>query len=278
MSTRRRTETRGARRTTKSRPADAQRAASLAGSGRSVPAASSPAGSSASADTPSAPRPPRAASGGATPRAKVATGGGPRTARPNDHFGARAKKEGYPARSVYKLEEIDRRVRLLRPGMRVLDLGAFPGSWTKYAAQKVAPRGRVLGLDIQEPRGGVAPNAELRQADIFTVDPASLGRFEVVLTDMAPATTGSRAADQYNSYRLFMAAVAIAEISLVPGGAFVGKIFQGPEFEDARRALRGLFETVRILKPEASRQESYEVFLVGLGRKIAAAPPDAPPG
>jgi 23S rRNA (uridine2552-2'-O)-methyltransferase len=154
--------------------------------------------------------------------------------------------------------------------MRVLDLGAFPGSWTKYAAQKVAPRGRVLGLDIQEPRGGVAPNAELRQADIFTVAPTSLGRFEVVLTDMAPATTGSRAADQYNSYRLFMAAVAIAEVSLVPGGAFVGKIFQGPEFEDARRALRGLFETVRILKPEASRQESYEVFLVGIGRKPTA--------
>ncbi len=144
-----------------------------------------------------------------------------------------------------------------------------------YAAKKVAPRGRVLGIDIQEPRGGVAPNAELRQADIFTVEPSSLGRFDVVLTDMAPSTIGSRAADQYNSYRLFMAAVAIAEVTLTPGGSFVGKIFQGPEFEDARRALRALFDTVRILKPEASRQESYEVFLVGLGRK-AVAPPAAP--
>lgn len=274
MSTRRRTETRGARRTTKSRPADAQRAASLAGSVRSVSGPTRSAGSSTASDSTSAGRAPRPAS----PRATGQTAGGPRTARPNDHFGARAKKEGYPARSVYKLEEIDRRVRLLRPGMRVLDLGAFPGSWTMYAAKKVAPRGRVLGLDIQEPRGGVAPNAELRQADIFTVEPTSLGRFEVVLTDMAPATTGSRAADQYNSYRLFMAAVAIAEVALVPGGAFVGKIFQGPEFEEARRALRGRFETVRILKPEASRQESYEVFLVGLGRKNVTAPPLAPPG
>lgn len=204
------------------------------------------------------------------PKAKAPTAGGPRTSRPNDHFGAKAKKEGYPARSVYKLEEIDRRVRLLRPGMRVLDLGAFPGSWTMYAAKKVAPQGRVLGIDIQENRDAVAPNAEMRQADIFTVDPATLGRFDVVLTDMAPSTIGARAADQYNSYRLFMAAVGIAEATLAPRGSFVGKIFQGAEFEEARRALRALFETVRIIKPEASRKESFEVFLIGLGRKPSA--------
>lgn len=205
------------------------------------------------------------------PKAKAPTAGGPRTSRPNDHFGAKAKKEGYPARSVYKLEEIDRRVRLLRPGMRVLDLGAFPGSWTMYAAKKIAPQGRVIGIDILENRDAIAPNAEMRQADIFTVDPATLGRFDVVLTDMAPSTIGSRAADQYNSYLLFMAAVKIAEVAVAPGGSFVGKIFQGAEFEDARKSVRVLFETVRIIKPEASRKESFEVFLVGLGRKPALA-------
>ena len=205
------------------------------------------------------------------PKAKAPTAGGPRTSRPNDHFGAKAKKEGYPARSVYKLEEIDRRVRLLRPGMRVLDLGAFPGSWTMYAAKKIAPQGRVIGIDIQENRDPIAPNAEMRHADIFTVDPATLGRFDVVLTDMAPSTIGSRAADQYNSYLLFMAAVKIAEVTLAPGGSFVGKIFQGGEFEDARKSVRALFETVRIIKPEASRKESFEVFLVGLGRKPAVS-------
>jgi|GEM_PF-1889155 len=205
------------------------------------------------------------------PKAKAPTAGGPRTSRPNDHFGAKAKKEGYPARSVYKLEEIDRRVRLLRPGMRVLDLGAFPGSWTMYAAKKIAPQGRVIGIDIQENRDAIAPNAEMRHADIFTVDPATLGRFDVVLTDMAPSTIGSRAADQYNSYLLFMAAVKIAEVTVAPGGSFVGKIFQGAEFEDARKSVRALFETVRIIKPEASRKESFEVFLVGLGRKLPAS-------
>lgn len=189
--------------------------------------------------------------------------------RSQDHFGKRARAEGFAARSVYKLEEIDRRVRLLRRGQRVLDLGAHPGSWTQYAAERVAREGRVLGLDIQEPPPhGVAPNAEMRQADVLTVTSEDLGgpgSFDVVLSDMAPATSGHRATDQYRSFELFMRALEIAAGVLAPGGRFVGKIFQGGEFPDAKRAVAGHFEQVRVLRPEATRSESYEVFLVGLG-------------
>lgn len=190
--------------------------------------------------------------------------------RPQDHWGRKAKKEGYAARSVFKLEEIDRRVRLIRQGQRVLDLGAFPGSWTSYAAQKVGPKGKVLGIDLTEFRGTLPPWATIRQGDALTVDvinehgPSS---FDVVVSDMAPNTSGHRLTDQARSHELFMRAVAIALGVLVPGGHFVGKIFLGPDFEEARKALRVAFEEVKIIKPPASRAESIETFLVGLRRR-----------
>src|SRR5690606_2214130 len=111
-----------------------------------------------------------------------------RQRRGQDHWGHRAKREGYAARSVYKLEEIDRKVRLFKGGERVLDLGAFPGSWNVYAAQKVGPSGRVLGLDLTEARIGLPPNAEMRVQDVMAGDlDVQLGgqRYDVVLSDMA---------------------------------------------------------------------------------------------
>ncbi|MDD9944977.1 MAG: RlmE family RNA methyltransferase [Myxococcales bacterium] len=192
-----------------------------------------------------------------------------RQARPQDSFGKRAQKEGYAARSVYKLQEIDRRVRLLRRGMRVLDLGAAPGSWTQYAAEQVGREGKVLGVDLQPAGVSLPPQACFDQLDITTATAASLGgpeAFEVVLSDMAPRTSGMRHRDQFLSFELYVRALEIAEQTLVAGGTFVGKIFQGGEFEQARDATRARFRTVRIIKPEASRNESYEVFLVGLDR------------
>ena len=190
--------------------------------------------------------------------------------RGQDHWGHRAKREGYAARSVYKLEEIDKKVRLFRAGQRVLDLGAFPGSWTVYAAQRVGPSGRVLGLDLTEFRGALPPNAEIRTQDVLAEDlDAQLGgqRYDVVMSDMAPSTTGHRFTDQARSHELFMRALGLAEDLVVPGGSFVGKIFQGPEFEDARKAVARVFEEVKIVKPPASRTESIETFLVGLRRR-----------
>ncbi len=189
--------------------------------------------------------------------------------RRQDAYGKRARREGFPARSIYKLEEIDRRTRILRSGHRVLDLGAAPGSWTMYAAQRVGPKGRVLGFDLTPFEGTLPPHAEIRVADAFALDIGELGEapFDVVLSDMAPATTGQKHADQYRSYELAMRALAIAKTALRPGGSFVAKIFQGGEFPAAQKAMREAFEKVRVIRPEAVRTESYEVFLVGLGRR-----------
>lgn len=108
--------------------------------------------------------------------------------------------------------------------------------------------------------------------DAFAADPQALGGpFDLVISDMAPKTSGQRHADQYHSYELVMRALELAKTVLVPGGTFVAKIFQGAEFEDARDSLREVFGKVRILRPKAIRDESYEVFLVGLGFEPATA-------
>lgn len=197
-----------------------------------------------------------------------------RTRRPQDHFGERAKREGYPARSVYKLQEIDRRVQLLRRGQRVLDLGASPGSWTQYAAKRVEREGKVVGIDLNPARIALPPHVTFQARDIFELDAQvelGPGCFDVVLSDMAPHTSGQRHRDQFGSYELYMRALEIASLVLVTGGSFVGKIFQGPDVEAARAATRQHFKTVRFIKPEASRSESYEVFLIGLHAKDSAA-------
>ena len=194
-----------------------------------------------------------------------------RTRRPQDHFGDRAKREGYPARSVYKLQEIDRRVQLLRRGQRVLDLGAAPGSWTLYAAERVGREGNVVSLDLNEIRVPLPPQVSARALDVLRFDAAvefGPSAFDVVLSDMAPHTSGQRHRDQFSSYELYTQALRIACTVLTAGGAFVGKIFQGPELENARAATREVFGNVRIVKPDASRSESFEIFLVGQDRRV----------
>jgi 23S rRNA (uridine2552-2'-O)-methyltransferase len=192
-----------------------------------------------------------------------------RRRRSQDRFGKQARRDGYPARSVYKLEEIDDKVRLFRKGQRVLDLGAYPGSWTMYAAERVGPKGRVLGFDLTKFEGVLPPHAEIREGDAFAVTLEELGEepFDLVISDMAPKTSGQKSADQYKSYELAMRALDLAEEVLKPGGSFVAKIFQGAEFPDARKRVRDAFDKVKIVKPKAVRSESYEVYLVGLGRK-----------
>jgi 23S rRNA (uridine2552-2'-O)-methyltransferase len=188
--------------------------------------------------------------------------------RPQDHFGRRAREQGFPARSIYKLEEIDKRLRLLRPGQRVLDLGAAPGSWSLYAAQRVGAQGRVLGVDRNAITVGAPPQLSFMQLDLETAEPDALGApgsFDVVLSDMAPQTSGQRHRDQFLSFELYMRGLHFAAALLAPGGFYVGKIFQGPELQQARDATTRLLGQTRIFKPEASRRESYEIFLAGGG-------------
>lgn len=129
----------------------------------------------------------------------------------------------------------------------------------------------MLGLDLNDPEVALPPQAEIRAVDAFEVAPETLGGpFDLVISDMAPKTSGQRHADQYRSYELVMRALELAQAVLKPDGTFVAKIFQGAEFDDARSAIREVFDKVRIIRPKATRDESYEVFLVGLGFRRAA--------
>jgi 23S rRNA (uridine2552-2'-O)-methyltransferase len=187
-----------------------------------------------------------------------------------DHFTRSAKKAGFPARSVFKLEEIDRRVRLLRSRMRVLDLGAAPGSWAMYAAGRVGAAGRVLAVDLVPLRTTLPPNAVFIEGDALSLTNQALSRFapyDVVLSDMAPQTTGSRVTDQARSFELFMRALAVAGSLGAPGSSFVGKIFMSEDLPAARDELRRLYASERLIRPESTRAGSMEIFFVGSDKR-----------
>ena len=190
-----------------------------------------------------------------------------------DHFTREAKKAGFPARSVFKLEEIDRRLHLLRSGMRVLDLGAAPGSWSLYAAQKIGPQGKLLAVDLSPLGTVLPPSATFLQGDALSLEDGAVDRFapyDVVLSDMAPRTTGTKGVDQARSFELFMRALAIAVSLLRPGGSFVGKIFMSEDLRAARAALKDAFAREHLIRPEGTRSVSSELFVVGLDRKVVA--------
>ncbi|MBN2574231.1 MAG: RlmE family RNA methyltransferase [Deltaproteobacteria bacterium] len=184
----------------------------------------------------------------------------------HDAFFRKARRQGFAARAVYKLEDIDRRVRLFHAGARVLDLGCCPGSWLQYAVKAVGRHGKVVGVD-RLPLPVPVPGARVLTADVCALSDeellCGLAAFDVVLSDMAPDTTGIRATDQARSANLAAEALGRAERLLAPLGAFVAKVFQSPDVEKLRRRMARRFVDVRLLKPEASRQQSTELYLVG---------------
>lgn len=190
-------------------------------------------------------------------------------ARPDARTRA-AKAQGYPARSVFKLEEIDRRVKLFTPGQRVLDLGAAPGSWSLYAAERVGERGAVLAIDRLPMAQAFPPNVRVVEGDALTLETSALSElapYDVVLSDMAPNTSGSKGADQARSFELFMRAADVARQLGRPGSHFVGKLFMSSDFGAARAALTGAYEKCQVIRPEGTRSRSSEVFLIGLRRR-----------
>ncbi len=196
-------------------------------------------------------------------------GGRPNPYKKPDAYTDRAKKAGYAARSVFKLEEIDQRVRLFKGGLRVLDLGAAPGSWSQYACERIGPSGRLLAVDRNPLTVTLPRHGTFFQGDALALgaELAALAPYDIVMSDMAPDTTGHRETDKIRSFELFDRALDIAIALLKPGGSFVGKIFMGGEFPAAKEKLRKNFETARVLRPEAVRGVSYEVFCVGLGKR-----------
>jgi 23S rRNA (uridine2552-2'-O)-methyltransferase len=186
-----------------------------------------------------------------------------------DYYFKKAKTENYAARSVFKLEEIDRRFKLLHSGMKVLDLGAAPGSWSQFAAKKVGPKGRVLGIDLQQIQITL-PNALFIQADLrdLNLDQVISENgfelpFDLVISDMAPKTTGIRLTDQARSLELCRLALDCARRFLKPNGDFICKLFQSDDFEQFRDEMKESFEKVEVLRPKSTRKESKEIFLIG---------------
>jgi 23S rRNA (uridine2552-2'-O)-methyltransferase len=197
-----------------------------------------------------------------------------------DPYVKKAQLDGYRSRAAYKLLEIDQRDRLLRPGMTVVDLGAAPGSWCQVAVQKMKGQGRVLAIDLLPV--APLPGVEVLEGDFTEAEALSWleeklrgAHVDLVLSDMAPNLSGVALRDQARQYELCELALDFAGSWLKPDGAFLVKVFQGVGFEAYRAQMREVFEQVLIRKPDASRDRSAEVYL--LGRRLRAQAADALP-
>lgn len=188
-----------------------------------------------------------------------------------DHYSLRAKKECYPARSVYKLQEIQKKYNIIKKGDNVIDLGCSPGSWLLYAAKLTGSTGRVIGIDLMPVTIRIPSHVRCYAGDILSMDDdffRSLGTdFNVVISDMAPSTTGNKFVDSTRSFELCRAALSIAKITLTTDGSFVCKIFQGEDFNTFIDSVRSVFKNHKIFKPKSSRKASKEIYIIGFGKK-----------
>jgi len=187
----------------------------------------------------------------------------------NDPYVAEAKRAGYRSRAAWKLAQLDDRLHLLKPGARVVDLGAAPGGWTQVALERVGPGGEVVAVDCAEMEpvaGAIVLRLDMSDPDAPAAIRAALGgSVDVVLSDMAAPVTGHRQTDHLRTVALCEAAAAFAGAVLRPGGAFVAKVFQGGAESALLAELKRLFAQVRHVKPPASRDSSPETYLVATG-------------
>ena len=192
---------------------------------------------------------------------------------PKDFYFRQAKKAGYRARSAFKIDEILKRHPVLKKGQAVLDLGAAPGGFLQILAEVVGEKGIAVGVDIEEIRR--IPKHWVRTGVVDLLKPEALARiqelhpgpFDLVTSDMAPKTIGIKVTDEARSLELCRMALGVAEQTLKRGGAFVTKVFVGGDFPVFRKELQALFDKVHIVRPAATREHSYECFLVALGFK-----------
>ena len=192
--------------------------------------------------------------------------------RRKDAFYARAKAQGLRSRAAFKLEELQREYRLLKPGDRVVDLGAWPGGWLQVSARLVGQRGRVVGVDVEPiPPLANCPQVESLQADIESPEVVALvaeklgGRADVVLCDVAPKLTGIQDRDQAQARGLAERAIELAQLWLRPGGTLLIKLFMGGETQEIVSRLRKLFARVDVTRPDATRRGSSEMYAIARG-------------
>jgi len=189
----------------------------------------------------------------------------------DDPYTKKARKENYEARSIYKLEEIDKREKIFSGVKTVLDLGAAPGSWSQYCLKKIPKtEGKVIAVDIspiqiQDPR-----LIFLHQSieDVDLTPHVGGGRVDMILSDMAPKTSGVHDRDVALSFELASLAFGTCEKHLKPGGTFVVKLFMGDSFEEFNKLLKSNFSQVRLLRPDSTRKHSREIFFIGKGFKL----------
>lgn len=190
----------------------------------------------------------------------------------SDYYVQRSQKEGFRSRAVYKLEEIDQKDRILRPGMRIVDLGSAPGGWSQWAQKRVGGKAKIIATDIlhMDP----LPDVTFIQGD-FTeeavlneiLEACGSKEVDLVMSDMAPNTSGMKAVDQPRAMLLAELARDLALEILQPNGVFLTKVFQGEGFDEYIRDLRGYFKKVQSRKPKASRPRSREIYLLAQGLK-----------
>ncbi len=188
-----------------------------------------------------------------------------------DHLTLKAKSQGYPARSIYKLEEIQNKFKIMSQGNRVVDLGCAPGSWLLYAAKQVGSQGHVFGIDLQSIDIRLPANVTAIQDNILALEnPDFLDQTQgihTVLSDMAPATTGRKDVDAFRSFELCSMALKVALKNLRTQGNFVCKIFQGNEFKAFEKEVKSAFRECKIFKPESCRKQSKEIYIIAKGKK-----------
>lgn len=188
-----------------------------------------------------------------------------------DHYTQKARKDHFPARSVFKLQEIQQKFNLIHKGNRVLDLGCSPGSWLMLAAELTGPAGIVVGIDINSVSVTLPSHVHVFTADILALPDdisESIGQdFNVVLSDMAPSTTGSKSINAARSIELCEAALFTAQNRLLPEGHFICKIFQGEDSDAFIQKIKILFNRHRIFKPQSCRKASREIYIIGLNKR-----------
>ncbi len=189
-----------------------------------------------------------------------------------DHYYKMAKDKNYLARSFFKLQEIDEKYRFLKKGMSILELGASPGSWVEYCLKKISPKGQIVALDLKPLQKTFPDNVYFLQEDVFNLNSAHFPdpkmKFDIILSDMAPNTSGNKGLNHQQSLELCREVIGLAHRFLKPDGSLVSKAFQGEDLQEfIIEDVKPVFQKYKLFKPKSSRKESVELFILGFAFK-----------